>query len=204
MELREALTQITEIRSQLARTEVFRGYRAMPMAFSAAIAVVAGILQATAIPDPMSAVGSYAALWAAAAAVSLVAAGVEMAVRSRGSDPTISRELTRLALGQFFPSLAAGALLTVVMVRSAPEGSWMLPGLWQIVYSLGIFASCRLLPRPTFWVAGFYLVSGLTVLSVGRGAWAISPWTMAIPFCTGQFLAAAVLYATLERDHAAD
>ena len=34
MELREALTQITEIRLQLARTEVFRGYRAMPVAFS--------------------------------------------------------------------------------------------------------------------------------------------------------------------------
>ena len=41
MELREALTQITEIRLQMARTEVFRGYRAMPVAFSGAVAVVA-------------------------------------------------------------------------------------------------------------------------------------------------------------------
>ena len=37
MELREALTQITEIRQQLARTEVFRGYRAMPVAFSGVV-----------------------------------------------------------------------------------------------------------------------------------------------------------------------
>ena len=36
MELREALTQITEIRLQMARTEVFRGYRAIPAAFSGA------------------------------------------------------------------------------------------------------------------------------------------------------------------------
>ena len=35
MELREALTQITEIRLQMARTEVFRGYRAVPAAFRA-------------------------------------------------------------------------------------------------------------------------------------------------------------------------
>ena len=41
----------------------------------------------------------------------------------------------------------------------------MLPGLWQIFYSLGIFASCRLLPRPTFWVAVFYLGTGLAVLA---------------------------------------
>ena len=30
MELHEALTQITEIRLQMARTEVFRGFRAIP------------------------------------------------------------------------------------------------------------------------------------------------------------------------------
>ncbi len=45
----------------------------------------------------------------------------------------------------------------------------MLPGLWQVVYSLGIFASCRLLPRATFWVAVFYLGTGLAVLSLGNG-----------------------------------
>ena len=39
MELREALTQITEIRLQMARTEVFRGYRAVPAAFSGAVAL---------------------------------------------------------------------------------------------------------------------------------------------------------------------
>ena len=45
MELREALTQITEIRLQLARTEVFRGYRAMPVAFSGGVALLAAVIQ---------------------------------------------------------------------------------------------------------------------------------------------------------------
>lgn len=204
MELREALTQITEIRLQLARTEVFRGYRAMPMALSGAVAVVAGLVQAAAIPDPMSAVGAYLSVWVGAAAISLAAAGLEMIVRARGAVSPMSRELTHLALGQFCPSLAAGALLTVVLVRASPEGPWMLPGLWQIIFSLGIFASCRLLPRPTFWVAAFYLVTGLTTLALARGDAALSPWAMALPFGAGQSLAAAVLYTTLERDHAAD
>ena len=34
MELREALSQIAEIRLQMARTETFRGYRAVPVALS--------------------------------------------------------------------------------------------------------------------------------------------------------------------------
>ena len=204
MELREALTQITEIRLQLARTEVFRGYRAMPVAFSGVVALLAGVIQAATIADPVTQVGAYLSLWIGAAVVSGAAAGLEMMVRARNATSPMTREMTWLALEQFCPSLVAGALLTIVLVRAAPEAAWMLPGLWQVVYSLGIFASCRLLPRPTFWVAAFYLVSGLVVLATARGDASLSPWAMALPFGAGQLLAAAVLYSTLERDHAAD
>jgi hypothetical protein len=204
MELREALTQITEIRLQLARTEVFRGYRAMPVAFSGVVALLAAVIQALTITDPILQIGPYLALWIGAAVVSGMAAGLEMVVRARHAKSPLTRELTWLALEQFCPCLLAGSLLTVVLVRVAPASLWMLPGLWQIVYSLGVFASCRLLPRATFWVAVFYLGTGLAALAVGPGDGALSPWTMGIPFGTGQFLAAAVLYCTLERDHAAE
>jgi len=204
MELREALTQITEIRLQLARTEVFRGYRAMPVAFSGLVALLAAVIQAVTITDPMSQIGAYLALWIGAAVVSGLAAGLEMVVRARNATSPLTRELTWLAVEQFCPCLLAGALLTIVLVRAEPASLWMLPGLWQIVYSLGIFASCRLLPRATFWVAVFYLGTGLAVLAAGRGDAALSPWTMGLPFAIGQFLAAAVLYRTLERDHAAE
>ena len=119
----------------------------------------------------------------------------------RNSASAMTRELTWLAIEQFCPCLIGGALVTVVLVRAAPESLWMLPGLWQIFYSLGIFASCRLLPRPTFWVAVFYLGTGLAVLATAHGEAAFSPWAMGLPFGAGQLLAAAVLYRTLERDH---
>jgi hypothetical protein len=202
MELREALTQISEIRLQLARNEVFRGYRAMPVAFSGGVAVLAAFIQAAAIPDPVARIGPYLVVWIGAAVVSALAAGLEMMIRARNSSSTMTRELTWLALEQFCPSLVAGALLTVVLFRASTESLWMLPGLWQILYSLGIFASCRLLPRPTFWVGVFYLGTGLTVLALAHGETALSSWSMGLPFGVGQMLAALVLYRTLERDHA--
>src|ERR1700722_10038531 len=201
MELRDALTQITEIRLQLARTEIFRGYRAMPVAFSGGVAVLAAVIQTATIADPAVQLGPYLVLWIGAAVVSGLAAGLEMMIRARNSASTMTRELTWLALEQFCPCLIGGALVTVVLVRARPESLWMLPGLWQIFYSLGIFASCRLLPRPTFWVAVFYLGTGLTVLAWPHGETALSPWAMGLPFGAGQLLAAAVLYFTLERDH---
>ena len=41
MELREALTQISEIRAQVARTEMFRGYRSLTVAFTGLLAFCA-------------------------------------------------------------------------------------------------------------------------------------------------------------------
>jgi len=201
MELREALTQITEIRLQMARTEVFRGYRAVPAAFSGAVAVAAATVQMLAVPDPVSQINVYLGLWIGAAAASGLSAALEMMGRARDVRLPLKRELTYLAIEQFCPCLVAGALVTMVVVRTAPDCIWILPGLWQVLYSLGIFASCRLLPRPIFGVAIFYLFSGLVTLTLSRGEHALDPWAMGLPFSIGQFLAAAVLYRTLERDH---
>src|SRR5436305_12699283 len=69
MELRDALTQISEIRRQMARTEVFRGYRAVPVAFSGLLALAAAALQAAWIADPAEQMAAYLALWVGAAGV---------------------------------------------------------------------------------------------------------------------------------------
>jgi hypothetical protein len=201
MELREALTQITEIRLQIARTEVFRGYRAVPAAFSGAVALAAACLQVLTVQDPVQQINVYLLLWIGAAVISGGSAFLEMAVRARHATSPLSRELTYLAIEQFCPCLVAGALVTMVVVRSAPQSVWILPGVWQVLYSLGIFASCRLLPRSMFGVAVFYLISGTITLGLAQGERALTPWAMGVPFAVGQLLAAAVLYRTLERDH---
>jgi hypothetical protein len=75
----------------------------------------------------------------------------------------------------------------------------MLPGLWQIVFSLGVFASRRYLPRPIFAIGLWYLASGLACLAFAGGAAAFSPWAMGAPFGIGQLLVAAVLQHNLRQ-----
>ncbi|HVX13873.1 MAG TPA: hypothetical protein VHC22_22005 [Pirellulales bacterium] len=199
--LDEALAQISDIRSHLARSETFRGYRSTIVGFSAVAAFTAAALQAWLIPDPSSAMEKYLVLWIGAAALSLVVAAVEMSVRCARALSPLSVRHTRLAVEQFLPCLVAGGLLTMAVVRYAAESAWMLPGLWSIVFSLGVFASWRLLPRPAFWVAVWYLAAGTVCLATARGGHALSPWAMAGTFGVGQTLAAAILYYTLERNH---
>ena len=111
----------------------------------------------------------------------------------------LTRRTTVFAVEQFLPSLVAGGLLTVVIVQRASESVWMLPGLWALLFSLGIFASCRLLPRAVSIAGVWYLVGGVLALAWGQGEAALSPWIMGITFGVGQLLTAVILHVTLER-----
>ena len=199
MELREALTQIAEIRQQMARGQLFRGYRAATTAFSGLAAVVAGVVQWSVFPDASR--KEFVLLWSAAAAICLVAVGIEMAIRTRRSASQVQKQLTLLAIEQFMPSVIAGALLTWFFCDFLRNESWMLPGLWMVIFSLGMFASARLLPRAVFAVAGFYLVAGIFTLLItySEGSpWRVSPVPMAVVFGIGQTATAGILYYWLE------
>ena len=199
MELREALVQISQIRQQVAQTEMFRGYRAVPVAFSGGVALIAAGIQVGLIPEPALNIGAYIALWTGAAVLSILATGWEMAWHLRRSGSALEREKLFVAVSQFLPALVAGALLTIVLVRFASDAVWMLPGLWAVLFGLGIFASWRFLPPSIVWIGVWYLMAGLVTLIWAQGEAAFSPWAMGLPFGIGQLSAAAILYWTLER-----
>lgn len=202
VELHEALQQISDIRQQMARSEVFRGYRSLTVGFSGAIGLLAAAFQSQWVASPATDLGRYVGLWAGVALLCVAVAGVELFLRARNAGEGLARDMTRLAVEQFLPSLVVGALLTVCIYRSAPDVAWMLPGLWSLIFGLGVFASCRLLPSPMVWAGLYYVVSGCCCLRWGQGEFAFSPLQMAVSFGGGQLLCAAILYWTLERQHA--
>lgn len=193
-ELDRALADITAIRSQLARGTEFRGYGPVTVAATGFVAVAAAGIQALWLPDPAGDLSAYVAIWVATAGISILLIGIEMVARSRRIHSGLADAMIHAATEQFTPAGVAGALLTFVLFRFAPQSLWMLPGLWQIIFSLGIFASCRSLPRPMFAAGVWYLAAGLAGLAFANGAHAYSPWAMAVPFGIGQLLIAAVLY----------
>ena len=193
-DLDKALADISAIRSQIARDAEFRGYGPVTMAATGALAIIAGVVQALWIPDPATSIISYLTLWVSTAALSVILVGIEMVARSRRIHRGLADEMIYAASEQFIPAGVAGALLTFVVYRFAPQSLWMLPGLWQIIFSLGFFASCRTLPRPMFAAGVWYLFTGLASLAFAGDGHAFSPLAMALPFGIGQFYMAGVLY----------
>jgi hypothetical protein len=192
-DLERALADITAIRSQMARGTQFRGYGPATVAMTALLALLAAAAQAIFVPDPAAAPLAYLALWIGMAAVAVILTGAEMIARSRREHGGLADEMLYQAAEQYIPAGVAGTLMTVVFYRYAPQSLSLLPGLWQIVFSLGVFASCRSLPRGMFAVGVWYLAAGLAVLALSSGA-PFSALAMAIPFGAGQLLMAFVLY----------
>src|SRR5688572_9672920 len=141
MELHDALAQISEIRQRMAGGQVFRGYRAATTAMTAGVAAAAAAVQARWVPEPAASADAYLAVWAGAAGLCLLGVGVEMGLRCRRSASAMQRQMTFLAIDQFFPSVVAGGFLTWAVAGFAPDALWMLPGLGAILFSLGVFAS---------------------------------------------------------------
>ncbi len=212
MNVHDALSQIADIRQRVARAQAFGGYRPATTAFTGIVAIVTAFVQTLLLPIPhqthnanyLRSAGDMAAssvfridlylyLWFAAAIVSMAVVGLEMWVRVRKSQSDLQRDLTLCAVDQFVPALVAGLLLTIVIVQFSFESVWMLPGLWMILFAMGIFSSRRVLPRFSTLIAAFYLMAGLLVLAMQKSA-GLHAWTMGLVFGVGQSAAAGLLW----------
>jgi len=192
-DLNRALGDISSIRQQMARSTEFRGYGPATMAATGIFAIAAAAAQALRVPDPSNHIFSYLGIWILTALASAALIGVQTVTRAHRMHSGIANEMIYMAVEQFLPAAGAGALLTLVLVQSASSTAWMLPGLWQLIFSLGVFSSCRFLPRAMVAAGMWYLLTGLTCIALGDSR-AFSPWTMGISFGVGQFLAAAILF----------
>jgi hypothetical protein len=192
-ELREALADLNAIRLQVARGTQFRGYGPASIAASGVLALVVATAQSLLLSGAQRPVPTFLAVWIATAAIAVAVSAWETVSRTQRFHVGVSREMLQSAIEQFLPPLVVGVLLTAVLTQAAPDAAWMLPGLWELVFSLGVFASVRFLPRPLFAVGLWYLICGLICLCIESGSRTLSPWAVGIPFGVGQLLVAGVL-----------
>jgi hypothetical protein len=193
-DLDKALADIVAIRSQIAAGTAFRGYGPAAMAATGVVALATAALQFALLDDPTANPLTFLFGWVAAALLSSALIWIEMQARSRRHHSGLADAMIHQAVEQFLPAGVAGLLFAVMLWKFAPEALWLLPGLWQVLVSLGVFASIRSLPRSVALAGAWYFVAGFTVLLLASQSHTLSPWMMGLPFTVGQSLMAAILY----------
>jgi hypothetical protein len=199
-DLNRALIDITRIREQLARGSEFRGYGPATVATTGLLALLAATAQSVWLSASSPGEARYLQLWGVTAAASFGLIVLEAVFRSRRAHGGLALSMLQSALEQFLPAIVAGGLLTLILPGATPANVWMLPGLWQIVFSLGVFASCRLLPRAMFVVGVWYLFCGLGCLALLGPDRSLSPWAMGVPFAVGQLSVAGILLSSRQEE----
>jgi hypothetical protein len=193
-DLDKALADIGNIRRQLAAGTMFRGFGPPVVALTGLLALAAAASQSLWLTTPHEDQMLFLGVWVVVAILSATLVGIEMSARTRRHHAGLADAMLFNAVEQFLPVGAAGAAIAVALVRFAPDATWMLPGLWQILVGVGLFASLRFLPRAVTIAAAWYFVAGVVVLVLSSETRSLSPWVMGVPFGFGQFLLAAVLH----------
>lgn len=193
-DINKALSDIGEIRTQIAAGTSFRGYGPATIVATGVVGIATAIAQSIFRIGPDTAPALFVWSWVGAGILSAAMVRIEMQGRSRRHHSGLADAMIAQAIEQFLPAAAACLFIPIFLLRFEPRVLWMMPGIWQLFVSLGIFASVRTLPRNIMMVAGFYFVSAFASLLLADSNHALAPWLMGVPFLAGQMLMAAILY----------
>lgn len=196
MDVREAISQISEIHHHLSKSEVFRGYKPVMLLVIGCLALGFGLIQyfflqpfiVEALPIP----------WLFFAAGIIVLEGVNI-LRHYLSHPGGSQQrLTLRILVQFIPVLAAGLCITMVFLFRLGDFAAYLPGIWMLLFAVGVFSMLPFLPSAIYLVGIFYFVMGGISLYVLPKDLELLPLLMGGAFGFGHILSALVLNRSMK------
>jgi hypothetical protein len=196
LEVAQALERIAEIHGHLDRGEVYRGYHPKLVALTG----VLGITAAAAQPWILASADGpgFLLYWIGVAAANLLVHWSSMAHAYLREDE-VARRRTRRVVGQFVPSVAAGAMVTGGCMAAFPGAIAALPGVWAITFALGLFSSRPYLPRHIGWVGLWYLAGGGVLLSLVPSTFPRLGAGLGVVFGIGQLGAALVLHLDRRR-----
>ena len=212
MNIHQALSDIAEIRAQLDRTESYRGFRSATVGVSVLVLMLGAWVQSRLENQPLEGISltdQYLLIWFWVAVVSAAMAIAEMWVRARVSGNRMVGRMHLALAGQIAPCLVVGFVVTLLVGMHAFEANqigradtsliWALPGLWSMVYSLGLLNCRSHLPRQVVVVAVYFLLVGVFLLAYSWRVREAAGWQMLVSFGVGQALLSLILYWNLER-----
>lgn len=192
-DLEKAIADISDIRARLAATTRFRGYA--PEAVAVAGVVSALILLAQMVwPQELAANDRQLALtWGLVLVAACFTTVIEAFSRAHRQQDGMAAAMLRGALRVVGPITAVQVATGFAVLAFAPGSAWILPGLWQMLIGVAVFASHATMPRGIGWPGLWYLASGAAVLGWAGANGALTPLMCGGPLVVGHLAIAWLL-----------
>ena len=158
-----AMANLEFIRDTMASAAPFTAVPGWGMALTGATALAAAAFAAT-----QTTPRAWLSVWMVEAAIGLLVGASPMALKARAAATSLMSGSGRKFALSLLPSLAVGALFTVVLFRAGLVG--LLPGTWLILYGTGVLAAGAFSVGVVPVMGLGFLVLG-TVALLGPVAW---------------------------------
>jgi len=195
MDIDKALSEIGEIRSQMAGQALFQGFGPVCVACTGVLAGVTALAQSFFSKALANEQSVYLMVWIAVTVICSVFVAAHMWFRANALHGTQSGAMLNRIFEQLVPPLSAVLVITVAFMQFAPSATNALPGLWLMMAALATFSMASSLGNRMRLVGVWYFISGAVVLVLGLNEplLVMSPWVLGVPFLIGQLAMAAVL-----------
>ena len=197
MDIDKAVDQISEIHRHLAKSEIFYGYKPGVLLTVGIIAFITAALQTWLFVPASNFIFLIQWLVIGVIILVIISGNILYNYLRRGSNFEI-HQMAKVFV-QFIPSIIAGVIMSLVLLFLEKSAIEFLPGLWAIIFGLGIFSMRPYLPRMIGFVALFYLLTGGILLCLVHYSLSLLPWGMGLTFGTGHLLAALILKLNIIR-----
>jgi hypothetical protein len=167
-----ALEDLRFIRQTMERTAAFTAVPGRGGVWMGCVGVTAAILAGT-----HRAPHTWLAVWLGAAAIAFPIGVVTIARKARAAGTPVRSAAGRSFIRGLAPPLAAGALLTVALVRRGTPD--VLPGVWLLTYGAGVIAAGSFSVRVVPLLGALLMLLGAVALVIPPG-W--SDWCLAAGF----------------------
>ena len=198
MRVQDALEQLDFIHEHLTRTEVYRGIRVPGVALVGVTGILAAAIQSD-ISDAQNPT-VFVVYWLVVALIGGLLGGATAAHAYAWVEDTFARQRTRQVFAQFTPCLFAGGILTATCLRAGSELIPYLPGLWAVIFGLGLISARPYLPRGIGLVGFSYILAGAVLFARARTISELSGWTVGGVFGAGHLITAWVFWRDRSRD----
>lgn len=158
-----AMDNLRFIREAMERSGSFTHVSGLGGVLMGGVALTAAIAASLASTE-----AEWLATWVAAAAISLALAVGSMAQKSRADGASLLTGPGRKFLWGVTPSLLAGAVLTLVLVRAGAMD--LLPGIWLLLYGAGVVTGGSHSVRPVPLMGAAFMATGAAAL-LSPAAW---------------------------------
>jgi hypothetical protein len=197
MRAQDAIDRLGLIHDQLARAEVYPGFRPPAVALVGGLGLLAAAAQPLVPAAPAG--GGFVVYWLVFAGIGAAIGFAACARRYALEEDDLARRRARRVMAQFLPCLLAGAAVTAGLWRAGPELVYLLPGAWAAVFGLGIVAARPHLPAGVWAVGMGYVAAGAALLVTADPAAGPNGWAVGGVFDLGH-LATAVALRTKPED----